>query len=199
MQHSRLSLLALKRGERYLSFVLGRIAFERYGDVIQLQHKSSGAFVSVCETAAPNDPECRKVELDFTGSRCDELRRFHLKLDLMKSSIKPSETTLLTTCRKRRNFYDNFFILVRWRLTIFAKLLSVFFSAYNIDRNIYVFFFLIIMSSPLSAALFRLMPRFKVQMEGSTVYYANAFIIESVKLRGMALHTSEVRTRHGAR
>jgi hypothetical protein len=37
------------------------------------------------------------------------------------------------------------------------------------------------------------MPRFKVQSEGSTVYYSNAFIIESVKLRGMALHTSEVR------
>jgi hypothetical protein len=43
-------------------------ACARYGDVIQLQH-SSGAFVTVCETAAPNDPECRKVELDYTASR----------------------------------------------------------------------------------------------------------------------------------
>jgi len=41
----------------------------KYGDVIQLQHVSTGGFVSALGSAAPCDPECRGVNLTQTGSR----------------------------------------------------------------------------------------------------------------------------------
>jgi len=40
----------------------------RYGDIVQLQHVKSGAFVTVLESAAPVDPECRGVVLDKKGT-----------------------------------------------------------------------------------------------------------------------------------
>jgi len=43
-----------------------------------------------------------------------------------------------------------------------------------------------------SAALFKFMPRYKAQAVGSIVYYAHAVVLESVKQRGMMLHTSMV-------
>jgi hypothetical protein len=39
----------------------------RYGDIVQLQHVKSGAFVTVLESAAPVDPECRGVILNKKG------------------------------------------------------------------------------------------------------------------------------------
>jgi hypothetical protein len=41
-----------------------------------------------------------------------------------------------------------------------------------------------------SAALFKFMPRFKAQTEGSVVYYSHTVVLESVRQRGMALHAS---------
>jgi hypothetical protein len=47
----------------------GSASVIKYGDVIQLQHVSTGGFVSTLESAAPCDPECRGVELNQAGSR----------------------------------------------------------------------------------------------------------------------------------
>jgi hypothetical protein len=83
----------------------------KYGDIVQLQHVKSGAFLSVLESAAPFDPECRGITLDKKGS---------------------------------------------------------------------------------SACLFKFMPRFKAQTEGSIVYYSHSLRIESVKQRGYLVHISNI-------
>lgn len=41
-----------------------------------------------------------------------------------------------------------------------------------------------------AAGLFRLVPRFKAQTEGSIVYYNHTLKVESVKMKGMLLHAS---------
>jgi hypothetical protein len=43
-----------------------------------------------------------------------------------------------------------------------------------------------------SAAVFRFMPRFKAQTEGSIVYYSHSLRIESIKQRGYYVHISDV-------
>jgi hypothetical protein len=40
----------------------------KYGDIFQLQHVKSGAFLTVLESAAPFDPECRGLTLSSKGS-----------------------------------------------------------------------------------------------------------------------------------
>lgn len=42
------------------------------------------------------------------------------------------------------------------------------------------------------AAQFKFMPRFKAQTEGSVVYYSHTVVLESVLLRGMSMHASNV-------
>jgi hypothetical protein len=81
----------------------------KYGDLVQLQHVKSGAFLSVLESAAPFDPECRGLTLDVKGS---------------------------------------------------------------------------------SSALFRFMPRFKAQTEGSIVYYSHSLRLESAQQSGYYVHIS---------
>lgn len=41
----------------------------KYGDMFQLLHVKSGRFVTVLESAAPFDPECRGLTLNEKGSR----------------------------------------------------------------------------------------------------------------------------------
>eukprot|EP00615_Pteridomonas_danica_P005853 CAMPEP_0114339576 /NCGR_PEP_ID=MMETSP0101-20121206/7817_1 /TAXON_ID=38822 ORGANISM="Pteridomonas danica, Strain PT" /NCGR_SAMPLE_ID=MMETSP0101 /ASSEMBLY_ACC=CAM_ASM_000211 /LENGTH=2941 /DNA_ID=CAMNT_0001472581 /DNA_START=113 /DNA_END=8938 /DNA_ORIENTATION=+ len=43
-----------------------------------------------------------------------------------------------------------------------------------------------------SAALFKIMPRFKAQTEGSIVYHSHSVVFESVRQRSMFLHTSSI-------
>ena len=43
-----------------------------------------------------------------------------------------------------------------------------------------------------SAAVFKFMPRFKAQSEGSIVYYTHALVVESCKQRGNLIHMSMV-------
>ncbi len=43
-----------------------------------------------------------------------------------------------------------------------------------------------------SAAVFKFMPRFKFQTEGSDVFFSHTVVVESCKQRGTMLHNSEV-------
>jgi hypothetical protein len=46
----------------------------KYGDVIQLEHVSSGLFVTAHESAAPVNPHCRRVSLEAEGSNAAHFR-----------------------------------------------------------------------------------------------------------------------------
>ena len=66
-EHNVAVMRQLKSGDAGLSVAC------KYGDVVQLLHRGSGKFASICEKAAPYDAECRAVEL-ATGSSASQFR-----------------------------------------------------------------------------------------------------------------------------
>jgi hypothetical protein len=66
-QHNDAVMRQLKSGDAELSVAC------KYGDVVQLLHRSSRKFASICERAAPYDAECRAVELAI-GSSASQFR-----------------------------------------------------------------------------------------------------------------------------